>query len=207
MSATPDGSAPPQPLFLGDDDRADPSPSPQGFSEGTSQEYSPGSPHPDSLSPDPYEADLDRRLALTMPEREAKYAAELACPSPPPPDVDEVVDALLEDLRPHRATPEFCPTVQRLTPPIRWPERHTPSPPPPDRWVPSPGEIVGWAERLDVADLVVHIADRYFPSNWDVPAGSAAKRRLHWMAMLQLTEGCMPWPSWQCRHCVELGVP
>ncbi|SPC66621.1 uncharacterized protein UHOD_12362 [Ustilago sp. UG-2017b] len=30
---------------------------------------------------------------------------------------------------------------------------------------------------------------------------------MHRLVMLRLTEGWMPWPSWQCCHCSDLGVP
>ncbi|SAM61104.1 uncharacterized protein UBRO_20209 [Ustilago bromivora] len=92
-------------------------------------------------------------------------------------------------------------------PPPRWAEHCTPPPPPPSRHLPTNSEIAGWSEQFVVADLVVHIVDGYFPCNWDVPVGSLPELRLHHLAMLCLTEGYMPWPSWQCCCCFNLDVP
>ena len=166
------------------------------------EDYSPASPP----RPDLYEVDAHRPpRELTTPERQALWEAELARTPTPPPTANEVVDSILD--APRQGTPVYRLEVQPLTPPPRWRNRHTPPPPPPDHHLPTNGEIAGWAERFVVADLVAWIADRHYPLAWDVPHGSIPERRLHRLAMLRLTEGCMPWPSWQCRRCFNLGIP
>ncbi|CCF53979.1 hypothetical protein NDA11_005218 [Ustilago hordei] len=124
---------------------------------------------------------------------------------PSPPTADEIIDAVLAP--PRATTPEYRLEVQPLTPPPRWLGRQTPPPPPPKFHLPTNGEIVGWAKQFVVADLLVQIADCHFPLGWDVPTGSLPECWLHCLVMLRLTEGCMLWPSWQCRRCFNLGVP
>ncbi|SOV01588.1 uncharacterized protein UDID_18130 [Ustilago sp. UG-2017a] len=201
-------ASPLEPLFLGMGDdtvvsRHSGSPPPAlTVPARAGEDYSPVSPP----RPDFYEVDAHGPpRELTTPERQALWEAELTRTPTPPPTANEVVDSILD--APRQGTPIYRLEVQPLTPPPRWRNRQTPPPPPPDHHLPTNGEIAGWAERFVVADLVARIADRHYPLAWDVPYGSIPERRLHRLAMLRLTEGCMPWPSWQCRRCFNLGIP
>ncbi|SOV05661.1 uncharacterized protein UDID_06351 [Ustilago sp. UG-2017a] len=149
----------------------------------------------------------DQVTSIAAPSLVSDDRQESARSPTPLPNADEVVDATLADLSSRAVTPVYQPDIQPLTRPPRWIGQRRPSPPPPDRHIPTNGEIAGWAERYVVADLVVRVACQYFPLDWEVPARSAAEKRLHRLVMLRLTEGCMPWPSWQCRRCFNLGVP
>ncbi|SYW83698.1 uncharacterized protein UHO2_03171 [Ustilago hordei] len=83
----------------------------------------------------------------------------------------------------------------------------TPAPPSLDHHVPTNGEIAGWSEGLVVSRLVVKIATGDYPPEWEVGRGSSTEQQLHCLAMLRMTEGCMPWPSWQCARCASLSLP
>ncbi|SPC61022.1 uncharacterized protein UHOD_11214 [Ustilago sp. UG-2017b] len=90
--------------------------------------------------------DLDARQPPrepTTPERQAAWEAELALSPTPPPTADDIIDAVLAP--PRAVAPEH---------------------------LPSNGEIAGWAERFVAADLMVRVADRHFPLDWEVPTGS-----------------------------------
>ncbi|KAJ1019785.1 hypothetical protein NDA13_006010 [Ustilago tritici] len=207
LPPSPDGPVPLEPLFLGMDNdtvvsSAPDSPLPTRVVPSlVENNYSPASPPLDL-----YDVDAEHPLLdLTAPEHQAAWEAELARTPTPPPTADEVVDAVLASSQ--AVTLVYQLEVQSLTPPPCWVGCCTPPPPPPDCLLPTNGEIAGWLEQFVVADLVVHIADGFFPCNWDVPSGSLPERRLQCLAMLCLTEGCMPWPSWQCRQCFNLGVP
>lgn len=208
--------APLEPLFLGidpemcsfsgDDDEVGSSTSPivpalvpAGLGP-SGQDYSPTSPPQDLYNVDSRRPPVD----LSTPECQAAWEAELARSPTPPPTTNKVIDAVLASSRP--GMPIFRPEVQPLTPP-RWVGRCTPPPPLPDQHLPTNGEIASWSERFVVADLVAQIADMYFLWDWDVPTRSLPECRLHCLAMLCLMEGCMPWPSWQCCWCFNLGVP
>ncbi|KAJ1570955.1 hypothetical protein NDA11_006048 [Ustilago hordei] len=82
----------------------------------------------------------------------------------------------------------------------------TPAPPSLDCHVPTNGEIAGWSEGLVVSRLVLKIATGDYPPEWEVGRGSSTKWRLHHLAMLRMTKGCMPWPSWQCTQCASLSL-
>lgn len=186
--------------------------------------YSPASPTLESMAAGLAELEQEeqerreRRLLAVGLSREAQedrwgrvYWSPTPSPSPPP-----NVDATDGDLDPddpravpppRAATPVYERVVQPLTPPRRGAERHTPSPPPPERHVPTLAKVAGWSEEYEVIDLLVRVADRRYPRDWDVPEGSHAEQRLQRLVMKRLTEGCMPWPSWQCRHCADLGIP
>ncbi|SOV04982.1 uncharacterized protein UDID_17818 [Ustilago sp. UG-2017a] len=203
-------AAPPsplEPLFLGMDDDTvalshpgSPPPS-LGVPAQVGEDYSPVSPPPPNL----YEVDTSRPpQELTTPKHQALWEAELARIPTPPPTVDKVVDAVLAASRP--STLVYRLEVQPLTPP-HWRVHQTPPLPPPDHHLPTNGEIAGWSECFVAAALVVQITDWCFPLDWDVPPGSLPECRLQRLAMLHLTEGCMPWPSWQCRRCFNLGIP
>ncbi|SNX86741.1 uncharacterized protein MEPE_05450 [Melanopsichium pennsylvanicum] len=73
--------------------------------------------------------------------------------------------------------------------------------------VPNYLEIALWAESLIAPVLLVFVACGAWPPAWVVLEGSVTAGRLHWLVLLRLTEGCMPWPSWQCARCAKLGVP
>ncbi|SYW74705.1 uncharacterized protein UHO2_01571 [Ustilago hordei] len=204
--ASPVVWSPLAPLFLGmDDDVITPSslPSPLLASAAPSlmgNDYSPA-----SLEINLYEVDVRRpTVEVTTPEHQAAWEAELACSPTPPPTADEVIDVVLDIDCP--STPVYQLEVQPLTPPPRWVDRRTPPLPPPNHHLPTNGEIAGWSERFFVAELMAQIADWYLPLDWDVPTGSLPECRLHQLVMLCLTEGCMPWPSWQCRWCFNLGI-
>ncbi|KAJ1584878.1 hypothetical protein NDA15_000434 [Ustilago hordei] len=155
---------------------------------------------------DLYEVDA-RCPAVEMmtPEHQAVWEAELARSATPPPMADKVIDAVLDAH--HPSTPVYQLEVQPLTPPPCWVEHQTPPLPPPNQHLPTNGEIARWSERFFVAELMAWFADQYFPLDWDVPAGSLPKCCLHQLVMLCLTKGCMPWPSWQCHWCFNLGTP
>ncbi|UTT94498.1 hypothetical protein NDA17_006542 [Ustilago hordei] len=195
-----------EPLFLGMDDDIIPSPpaAPSLACNGpqlVGEDYSPASPPLDLYEVDARCPPRD----LTMLEHQAAWEAELARTPTPPPTADEVVDTVLATSRP--ATPIYCLEVQPLTSPPHWRSHQTPPLPPPNQHFPTNGEIAGWAERFIVADLVAQIADQHYPLDWDVPCRLIPKCCLHRLAMLHLTEGCMPWPSWQCHQCFNLGIP
>ncbi|KAJ1600447.1 hypothetical protein NDA14_000397 [Ustilago hordei] len=198
--------SPLEPLFLGmDDDTVIPSPPPSPFlippSALGGSDYSPASPEIDL-----YEVDARRPAPeMSTPERQVAWEVELARSPTPPPATDDIIDMVLEVSC--TGTPVFHPGVQPLMPPPRWMGCRTPPPPPPDCHLLTNGEIAGWSERFFVAELMARIADRYFPLDWDVPTSSLPERRLHRLVMLHLTEGCMPWPSWQCQRCFNLGTP
>ncbi|KAJ1598487.1 hypothetical protein NDA14_001707 [Ustilago hordei] len=141
---------------------------------------------------------------MTTPEHQAVWEAKLAWSPTPPPAADEVIDMIL--LAPQPETLVYRLVVQPLTPPPHWVARWTPPPPPPDCHLPSNGEIAGWSVQFVTAELLTWVADHYYPPDWDIPVGSLPAKRLHCLVMLRLTEGCMPWPSWQCRHCFNLGI-
>ncbi|CCF47917.1 uncharacterized protein UHO2_04978 [Ustilago hordei] len=163
------------------------------------EDYSPASPPRPNL----YEVDAHGPpRELTTPERQALWEAELARTPTPPPMADKVVDSILD--APRQGTPVYRLEVQPLTPPPWWRNCQTPPPPPPDHHLPTNGEIAGWAERFIVANVVAQIAAQHYPLDWDVPHGSIPECCLHCLAMLRLTEGCMPWPSWQCHQCFNL---
>ncbi|KAJ1019614.1 hypothetical protein NDA18_006092 [Ustilago nuda] len=183
-----------EPLFLGmDDDVVIPSPLPSPFLAPVVPD-SGNDASPTFPTIDLYEVDTRRSaVEVTTPEQQAAWEAELARSPTPPPTADEVVDAVLAASK--AGTPVFRPEVQPL------------NPPPPDRHLPSNREITGWAEGFVTAKLLTRVADGYYLRDWDVPAGSLPARRLHRLVMLHLTEGCIPWPSWQCHCCFNLGVP
>ncbi|KAJ1587804.1 hypothetical protein NDA11_003832 [Ustilago hordei] len=205
--ASPVARSPLEPLFLGmDDDIVVPSPLPSPFLASAAQslmgnDYSLASPEIDL-----YEVDA-RCPAVEMmtPEHQAVWEAELARSATPPPMADKVIDAVLDAH--HPSTPVYQLEVQPLTPPPCWVEHQTPPLPPPNQHLPTNGEIARWSERFFVAELMAWFADQYFPLDWDVPAGSLPKCCLHQLVMLCLTKGCMPWPSWQCHWCFNLGTP
>ncbi|KAJ1579278.1 hypothetical protein NDA11_002301 [Ustilago hordei] len=141
---------------------------------------------------------------MTTPEHQAVWEAELAWSPTPPPAADEVIDMIL--LAPQPETLVYWLVVQPLTPPPHWVARWTPPPPPPDCHLPSNGELAGWSVQFVTAELLTWVTDHYYPPDWDIPVGSLPAKRLHCLVMLRLTEGCMPWPSWQCRHCFNLGI-
>ncbi|SYW81839.1 uncharacterized protein UHO2_00344 [Ustilago hordei] len=191
-------ASPLEPLFLGMDDdtvisghSGSPPPPALTVPARAGEDYSLASPP----RPDLYEVDAHGPpRELTTPEHQALWEAKLARTPTPPPMADE-------------GTPVYRLEVQPLTPPPWWRNCQTPPPPPPDHHLPMNGEIAGWAERFVVADVVARIADQHYPLDWDVPHGSIPEHHLHCLAMLHLTEGCMPWPSWQCRQCFNLGIP
>ncbi|KAJ1035139.1 hypothetical protein NDA18_000736 [Ustilago nuda] len=198
--------SPLEPLFLGtDDDIIPPSPLSSPFLAPTPYLVGIDRP-PISLEIDLYEVDAGHpTLEVSTLERQAAWEAELARSPTPPPATDDIIDAVLQVSRAN--TPVFRPVVQPLTPPPRWVGRQTPPPPPPDRHLPTNGEIAGWSKQFFVAELMARIADQYFPLDWDVPVGSLVECHLHRLVMLRLTEGCTPWPSWQCHWCFNLGTP
>ncbi|SOV05790.1 uncharacterized protein UDID_18519 [Ustilago sp. UG-2017a] len=204
--ASPVARSPLEPLFLGMDDDAVIPPLPSLYLAPIIPNPVGNAPSPDSPAIDLYEVD-SRRAApeMTTPERQAVWEAELARSPTPPPAADEVIDTIL--LAPRPETPVYRPVVQPLTPPPRWVARRTPPPPPPDRHLPSNGEIAGWSEPFVTAELLTRVADHYYPPDWDIPVGYLPAKHLHRLVMLRLTEGCMPWPSWQCRRCFNLGIP
>ncbi|SNX86888.1 uncharacterized protein MEPE_05597 [Melanopsichium pennsylvanicum] len=73
--------------------------------------------------------------------------------------------------------------------------------------VPNYLEIALWAESLIAPVLLVFVACGAWPPTWEVSEGSVTAGRLHRLVLLRLTEGCMPWPSWQCARCAKLGIP
>ncbi|SNX82993.1 uncharacterized protein MEPE_01699 [Melanopsichium pennsylvanicum] len=73
--------------------------------------------------------------------------------------------------------------------------------------VPNYLEIALWAESLMAPVLLVFVVCGAWPPAWVVSEGSVTAGRLHRLVLLRLTEGCMPWPSWQCARCAKLGVP
>ncbi|SNX84013.1 uncharacterized protein MEPE_02721 [Melanopsichium pennsylvanicum] len=73
--------------------------------------------------------------------------------------------------------------------------------------VPNYLEIALWAESLIAPVLLVFVACGAWPPTWEVLEGSVKAGRLHRLVLLRLTEGCMPWPSWQCARCTKLGIP
>ncbi|KAJ1034228.1 hypothetical protein NDA18_001093 [Ustilago nuda] len=203
--ASPVARLPLEPLFLGMDDDVIPSPAPSPFlalvvSGPMGNDFSLALP-----AIDLYEVDA-RPLAMdfSTPECQAAWEAELARTPTPPPAADEVINTVL--LAPRAGSPVYRPKIQPLTPPPCWVACCTPPPPPPDRHLPSNGEIARWSEQFVTPDLLIWVADWYFLPDWDVPTGSLPELWLHRLVMLRLTEGCMPWPSWQCRHCFNLGV-
>ncbi|SYW82988.1 uncharacterized protein UHO2_04905 [Ustilago hordei] len=204
--ALPVVRSPLEPLFLGmDDDIIVPSPLPSPFIAPiipnlVGNDYSPASPAIDLYEVDARLAAVDR----TTPEWQATWEAELARSPTPPPTADEVIDVVLAVSR--AGTPVYQPEVQPLTPPPHWVGHQMPPPPPPDRHLPSNREIAGWAEGFVMANLLMQVADGHYPCDWDVPVRSLAAKRLHRLVMLRLMEGCMPWPSWQCRRCFNLGI-
>lgn len=204
--ASPVVRSPLEPLFLGmDDDTVIPSPPPSPFL-ATSPTLMGNDHSPVSPAINLYEVDTRRSaVEMTTPECQATWEAELAQSPTPPPAADDVIDTVL--LAPRADTLVFRPEIQPLTPPPRWVGRQMPPPPPPNHHLPSNGEIAGWSEQFVAPDLLIWVADRYFPPDWDVPVGSLPEWHLHCLVMLCLTKGCMPWPSWQCRHCFNLGVP
>ncbi|CCF48633.1 related to monocarboxylate permease [Ustilago hordei] len=195
--------SPLEPLFLGMDDDAVITPLPSLY-------LAPIVPNPmgndhSLVSPaiDLYEVN-SRCAALEMMnlECQAVWEAELAQSPTPPPAADEVIDTIL--LAPQAETPVYRLVVQPLTPPPHWVARRTP---PPDCHLPSNGEIAGWSEQFVMAKLLTQVTDHYYPPDWDIPVGSLPAKCLHCLVMLRLMEGCMPWPSWQCRCCFNLGIP
>ncbi|KAJ1576402.1 hypothetical protein NDA12_003902 [Ustilago hordei] len=162
-------------------------------------------PSPDSPAIDLYEVNSRRAAPEMMTlECQAIWEAELARSPTPPPAANEVINTIL--LAPQPETPVYRLVVQPLMPPPRWVARRTPPPPPLDRHLPSNGEIAGWSEQFVTAELLTWVTDHYYPPDWDVPVGSLPAKCLHHLVMLCLTEGCMPWPSWQCRCCFNLGI-
>lgn len=189
-----------------------------------------------SLGLDPIYSDIEAQSPVYAPRSPNLYAAAvLARGSPRSPDYSPLspteasMAAYLEELRQEDqvAGERYLVAVGlsrdaqidrwgrvywRPTPTPSPPPRHeedVPMPPvaPPSRHVPTHAEIAWWTEQHEVVDLLVRVADGQFPQDWDVPAGSNAEQRLQRLVMKRLSEGCMPWPTWQCRHCADLGVP
>ncbi|SPO30393.1 uncharacterized protein UTRI_06323 [Ustilago trichophora] len=165
------------------------------------------------LDDDQQERHKRRRLAVGL-SREAQESrwGEVYWTPPPEPAAGSLDDPPVQPTAPaspvpRAATPVYQRDVQRLTPPRRDQEARTPSPPPPSYHVPTHAELAGWTEQHEVVDLLVRVAEGRYPRDWDVWPGSLAEQRLQRIVMKRLTEGCMPWPSWQCRHCADLGVP
>lgn len=222
-------------LFLGDTEARSPvykPPSPGAYalqselwaaaaltpSPPRSPEYTPASPTAAGLAAALSDMDDDqqerherRRLAvgLSREAQESLWGEVYWSPSPEPAagshDDPSVQPAALASPVPRAATPVYQRDVQRLTPPRRDEEARTPSPPPPSFHVPTHAELAGWTEQYEVVDLLVRVAEGRYPRDWDVEPGSNAEQQLQRIVMKRLTEGCMPWPSWQC--CADLGVP